>query len=355
MRHFTRLGAAGLLASPGPLFPGEGGGTRSKDDSLKFLRGVLAAAGLDTVYRDSAGVERQTFGGHACRVAGATFLASRGIPMTVIQLLGRWSSRAIERYTQSAPLALAPSAPEAALAGTAGLGQPGGGAQLAVPLAIADAPVDPKLDQGPEHFIYLARTWRVHKPDPGEHNSDRAAWRTLGCGWPYGGRQFFRLSAPPPRGGILQTLLFGGLPDCSEAVAVVSPSLVDLRVGGVDVRIMSGRSPGKGGALFAHLGTRPSPLAEGVLQRISSGPQLSALTPPPPQYLSLAWTAMARPIAEGLMTVPWSSGPTWPPSPSTTGAPSGTNCAPGTGYRLARRTCCAWWGATPCRSSPMGG
>ena len=63
-----------------------------------------AAAGLETVYRDSAGVERQTFGGHACRVAGATFLAFRGIPMAVIQLLGRWSSRPIERYTQSARL-----------------------------------------------------------------------------------------------------------------------------------------------------------------------------------------------------------------------------------------------------------
>ena len=46
------------------------------------------------------------------------------------------------RYTQSAPLALAPSTPEAALAGTAGLGHMGGGAQLAVPLALTDAPAD---------------------------------------------------------------------------------------------------------------------------------------------------------------------------------------------------------------------
>ena len=110
MRHLVRLGAAGLLASAGPLFPGKGGGTRSKEESVAFLRGVLEAAGLTTTYQDANGIERQVFGGHACRVAGATFLAAKGIPMAVIQLLGRWSSRAIERYTQSAPLALAPSA-----------------------------------------------------------------------------------------------------------------------------------------------------------------------------------------------------------------------------------------------------
>ena len=38
MRRMTRLGAAGLLASSGPLFPGGGGATRSKDESLTFLR-----------------------------------------------------------------------------------------------------------------------------------------------------------------------------------------------------------------------------------------------------------------------------------------------------------------------------
>ena len=100
MRHFTRLGAAGLLASLGPLFPGEGGGTLSKDDSLRFLRGALAAAGLETVYRDSAGVERQTFGGHACRVAGATFLASSA---------SRWPSYSCSADGRPGPLRDTPS------------------------------------------------------------------------------------------------------------------------------------------------------------------------------------------------------------------------------------------------------
>ena len=150
MCHLVRLGAAGLLSSAGPLFPGKGGGTRSKEESVSFLRGALEAAGVVTTYQDANGIERQVFGGHACRVAGATFLAARrGIPMAVIQLLGRYFCRAIERYTQSAPLALAPSAPSHALAGTAP-GGPGGGAQLAVPLPLADATTDEgQSDEGP--------------------------------------------------------------------------------------------------------------------------------------------------------------------------------------------------------------
>ena len=64
----------------------------------------------------------------------------------------------------------------------------------------------PEADRGPEHFVYLARTRRVHKPDPDEANADWVAWRAVSCGWPYGGRQFFRLSAPPP-GSLLPPLL----------------------------------------------------------------------------------------------------------------------------------------------------
>ncbi|CAE7865278.1 unnamed protein product, partial [Symbiodinium sp. KB8] len=188
MRHLVRLGAAGMLSSAGPLFPGKGGGTRSKEESVSFLRGVLETAGLVTLYQDANGIECQVFGGHACRVAEATFLASRGIPMAVIQLLGRWSSRAIERYTQSAPLALAPSAH--ALAGTAPGGPGGGaGAQLAAPASPQKAPQEeagPSAGlRGVQFVPAVRRTRRVHKPDPDEANADRAAWRAVGCGWPY--------------------------------------------------------------------------------------------------------------------------------------------------------------------------
>ncbi|CAE7391407.1 unnamed protein product [Symbiodinium sp. CCMP2592] len=117
-RHFARLQEVGRLKSSAPLFPGSSGDTRSKAESLSFLALVL-------------GVERPVFGGHACRVAGATFLAARGVPLAVIQLLGRWSSRAIERYTQALGQVVAAAQPGQQDPGPAG------------PPAIADAQEDP--------------------------------------------------------------------------------------------------------------------------------------------------------------------------------------------------------------------
>ena len=61
-------------------------------------------------------------------------VAAHGVPTPVIQLLGRWTSRAVERYTQSAPLSLAPGAAIAALAQAGG--GPGGGSRFpALPAA----------------------------------------------------------------------------------------------------------------------------------------------------------------------------------------------------------------------------
>ena len=70
----------------------------------------------------------------------------------------------------------------------------------------------------------VARTRRVHKPHPDEANADRAAWRAVGSGWPYGGRQFFRLSAPPPGAAFCRRCFPNGLEGCSEAVESSSGS-----------------------------------------------------------------------------------------------------------------------------------
>jgi len=75
---------------------------------------------------------------------------------------------------------------------------------------LAPARAVPAGDAGPDHYVYLARTRRVHRPDAQEAMADRAAWRAAGCGWPYGCRQFFRFSAPPP--GAVQALLPGRSP-----------------------------------------------------------------------------------------------------------------------------------------------
>ena len=47
------------------------------------------------------------FGGHAASVTEPSFVVANGVPLPTVQLLGRWSSMAIERYSQAAPLALA--------------------------------------------------------------------------------------------------------------------------------------------------------------------------------------------------------------------------------------------------------
>ena len=105
--------------------------------------------------------KRFIFGGHAARVAGATFLALRGVPVAIIQLIGRWSSTAVERYTQQAPLAVAPGIPAQALAAgghqtSAALGPAPaqlGNAQAAAALCDAtpgeqNAPVEPMAAPG---------------------------------------------------------------------------------------------------------------------------------------------------------------------------------------------------------------
>jgi hypothetical protein len=44
------------------------------------------------------------FTGHACRCAGAIYLASAGVDLWRIQLFGRWGSEAFKLYTRKAPL-----------------------------------------------------------------------------------------------------------------------------------------------------------------------------------------------------------------------------------------------------------
>ncbi|CAE7266077.1 unnamed protein product [Symbiodinium microadriaticum] len=112
-RHMRRL----ARSEPGAyLFPGAGGQQRTKLETAGLFNMVLSAAGWQTIYTDSAGHKRFVFGGHAARVAGATFLALRGVPVAIIQLIRKWSSTAVERYTQQAPLAVAPGIPAQALA-----------------------------------------------------------------------------------------------------------------------------------------------------------------------------------------------------------------------------------------------
>ena len=70
----------------------------NKDDVVNAMRAALAQHGQQT---DSEGRE---ITGHSMRVAGAQYLASIGIALTLIQLLARWESAVIARYVRESPL-----------------------------------------------------------------------------------------------------------------------------------------------------------------------------------------------------------------------------------------------------------
>ena len=116
-RHLRRLRLTGAGYLDGPLFPSSSAAVRSRAEAIQALTQTLQAAGLPTEFADADGTLRPLYGGHALRVTGAQFLAGNGVPVPVVQLLGRWSSKAVERYTQGAPLALAPQVASIALGG----------------------------------------------------------------------------------------------------------------------------------------------------------------------------------------------------------------------------------------------
>ena len=184
-------------------------------------------------------------------MTGAQFLAGNGVPVPVVQLLGRWSSKAVERYTQGAPLALAFRVASIALGG-----RQDDRPQLraAVPEQ-APAPKPDSVDEAPEmeprpseipnahsairvraerggpaqkaagppppHRIHHPRTKKVHAPDDEEEDLDSAMW-TAKCGWRYGGREYFRVTEDP-KGSTRCRRCFGRTP-ASDKTQVLSSS-----------------------------------------------------------------------------------------------------------------------------------
>ena len=240
------------------------------------------------------GLNDRVFGGHACRVAGATFLASRGIPMAVIQLLGRWSSGhrtvhpvgAVDAASVGAD-ACPVGARHARRAGGRGhswlsrspwptrrpmrVSRARGPAHSWLPRPHPRKPRQRRRDQrpgspgyssyrrsdrsgrsrkrtgGPEHFIYLARTRRVHKPRP-----RRGQCRTgrLGAQWAAAGRTAgdsssgCRLRRPAQRSAVAASL--AGLEGCSEAVERFV-GLRPLGLQGLPLRLTGPRRPSESG------------------------------------------------------------------------------------------------------------
>jgi len=125
-----------------------------KDRVMHAVRAVAATAGTRTTHTLPDGTAKQRFCGHVMRVAGAQAFARADIPLNIIQLIGRWGSKAVERYVQDAPLAVSH---RLALRVTSQLSQ---GQQ---PLELTDG-ADDSDDSLPE--LLQGQQGDVHAPEP---------------------------------------------------------------------------------------------------------------------------------------------------------------------------------------------
>ncbi len=198
----------------GFLFPTRAGEPLSKTTVARLAEAAamfLQTADMSDWPTDSV----QSWAEHAYRVSGAQMFARAGLDLYLIQLLGRWGSRAIERYVQDAPLANTAWAASAVagLSNSNGLGQ----ARLAQDadttthnqaVAQQTAPVHTEPQRPiPIHllresvtqifaeqqwFIHNPKSKTVHKPDRGEFGSCSTSWRTKCNRWRYGMASYIR-------------------------------------------------------------------------------------------------------------------------------------------------------------------
>lgn len=197
------------------------------------IRATLAAGGIQTVRQDSGGVSHQRFGGRVLRVSGAQFLAAASVDIGRVMLLGRWSSSAIERYTQQAAVQALPTIPSQVLHGERKtVDVPAGVPSAAAPatpgaMVVQGLPVVASQEKGQLHelrsahdsleqlvhqmradvtalgqvvpkpernFVVRCKSLVAHLGMEFERENPPVNWRTR-CGWPYGGARFFRVPA----------------------------------------------------------------------------------------------------------------------------------------------------------------
>ena len=243
-RHLIRLAAHPHRRADGylPLFPLQNGDAASKHLLVKAFRHTLEAAGLETTLQDDSGRLLEKYGGHCLRVSGAQFLAAAGVQVALIQLLGRWSSSAVERYVQNAPLSMVPQLPAEVLrphdrdgraqvdvssgpapttpapptvgipATTHGsdgtphqyISDPAEGRENRAQMAAHRRLIDQlkaevlllkKAVKTPEEtLVTRPRSSVVHRSVVDEFHNPPNVWRTI-CGWRYGCTRFFRTGA----------------------------------------------------------------------------------------------------------------------------------------------------------------
>lgn len=233
VRHLDRLNHRGHSESPHtvPLFPDKDGTTPSKHRMVEVIRMVIGHTGQALERPDAQGRPMQRFGGHSLRAAGAQLLAASGVPIQLIQLLGRWTSMAIQRYTQEAALAVVPDLPSQVLEGD-GIMHLLPGPCSATPTQSPPAVVQPPIDKDDTHndeaiarldqsnkdqgdqiqrirgelnqmkaaitkpqfaFVKRIRSPVVHIGSQVELANPPRRWRSK-CGWSYGISNFLRVA-----------------------------------------------------------------------------------------------------------------------------------------------------------------
>ncbi|CAE7252603.1 unnamed protein product [Symbiodinium sp. CCMP2456] len=199
----------------------------SKARTIEMTHEVLTAAGIALRCPGAADeAEVNRFGGHCLRVSGAQHLCRMRVPVSTIMLLGRWGSRAIERYVQDTELedivmigTKKPAVAEARSSETQSDSadrtkwtlvpeEPGAASDNAAPTAkklrvnaaqndVAvsklmgqlDAIAD-RLEQDQEHPDLIVKK-KAHARDAEEATRPPIRWRAR-CGWAYGYSRFTR-------------------------------------------------------------------------------------------------------------------------------------------------------------------
>ena len=230
-RHLIRLGLRTDLPSSvrTPLFPTSSGQTASKYHFIMMMRRVISSTGTATMRSDPQGVMKERFSGHTLRVTGAQLMASCGVPVQLVQLLGRWASAAIQRYIQESPLTQAPNIPLAVhgrhedLFGVAptvdGEVIDPGPKPSPAPVSVtervevqqaAEPLTDPALQselaslrasitRPSQAYVARYRSKVLHLGCLHELDNPPNTWRSR-CGWSYGLTNFIRLSEIPAGG-----------------------------------------------------------------------------------------------------------------------------------------------------------
>ena len=87
----------------------------TKAEVIQATRSTLRACGVETT-RSFQGHVFERFTGHVSRISGVQWLHKLGVPLQMLQVLGRWASLTILKYLQAAPLQIVPEVVATALA-----------------------------------------------------------------------------------------------------------------------------------------------------------------------------------------------------------------------------------------------